>query len=94
MKTSRFRYFGSWLFNLFIRLTLWTPIKDNLSGFLAFKREILDRLPGRDIFYGYGGLFVSDCSITPAGPDWSSRKCPWSMSSAWAEKARRISVAN
>lgn len=58
MKTSRFRYFGSWLFNLFIRLTLWTPIKDNLSGFLAFKREILDRLPGRDIFYGYGDYCI------------------------------------
>lgn len=58
MKTSKIRYWGSGVFNLFIRLTLRTPIKDNLSGFLAFKREILSRLPGEKIFFGYGDYCI------------------------------------
>jgi dolichol-phosphate mannosyltransferase len=58
MKTSRFRYLGSWIFNLFIRSVLWTPIKDNLSGFLILKKEVFSRLRNRPIFYGYGDYCI------------------------------------
>ena len=59
MKTSRFRYLGSWVFNIFIRLVLGSPIKDNLSGFLVFKkRGGWLRLKNKAIFYGYGDYCI------------------------------------
>lgn len=58
MKTSRFRYWGSWVFNVFIRLTLGSRVKDNLSGFLVCKREVITRLKDYAIFYGYGDYCI------------------------------------
>lgn len=58
MKTSRFRYLGSWVFNIFIRLVLGSPIKDNLSGFLVLKREVLDQIKNKAIFFGYGDYCI------------------------------------
>jgi len=58
MKTSRLRYLGSWVFNVFIRLVLGSPVKDNLSGFLVFKREVLDQVKNKAIFYGYGDYCI------------------------------------
>jgi len=54
MKTSRLRYWGSWVFNGFIRLVLGSPVKDNLSGFLVLKKEVVTQLKNQVIFYGYG----------------------------------------
>jgi len=58
MKTSRLRYLGSWVFNIFIRLVLGSPIKDNLSGFLVLKREVVSQLKNHYIFYGYGDYCI------------------------------------
>lgn len=58
MKTSRFRYLGSWVFNVFIRLVLGSPIKDNLSGFLVLKKEVVSKLKNQVIFYGYGDYCI------------------------------------
>jgi len=58
MKTSRFRYLGSWIFNVFIRLVLGSPIKDNLSGFLVFKKEVISKLQNKGIFFGYGDYCI------------------------------------
>ncbi len=58
MLTSRFRYWGSYAFNLLIRLVLCTPVHDHLSGFLAVRREVLERLQGEKIFYGYGDYCI------------------------------------
>jgi dolichol-phosphate mannosyltransferase len=58
MKTSRLRYWGSWCFNVFIRLILGSPIKDNLSGFLVLKKQVVAQLGGKDIFYGYGDYCI------------------------------------
>lgn len=58
MKTSRLRYRGSWVFNIFIRLVLGSPVKDNLSGFLVLKREVVTQLKNRSIFYGYGDYCI------------------------------------
>jgi dolichol-phosphate mannosyltransferase len=58
MKTSRFRYLGSWIFNVFIRVVLGSPIKDNLSGFLVLKKEMVSKLKNRVIFYGYGDYCI------------------------------------
>lgn len=58
MKTSRLRYWGSWVFNIFIRGVLGSPIKDNLSGFLVLKKEVVTRLKEHRIFYGYGDYCI------------------------------------
>jgi dolichol-phosphate mannosyltransferase len=58
MKTSRLRYWGSWCFNVFIRLILGSPIKDNLSGFLVFKKSVVNRLKDKPVFYGYGDYCI------------------------------------
>jgi dolichol-phosphate mannosyltransferase len=58
MLTSAFRYWASYAFNILIRVVLGLRIHDNLSGYLAFRRGILERLdPGR-VFYGYGDYAV------------------------------------
>lgn len=58
MKTSRLRYWGSWVFNIFIRGVLGSPIKDNLSGFLVIKKAVISRLKTYRIFYGYGDYCI------------------------------------
>ncbi|HNX85706.1 MAG TPA: glycosyltransferase [Bacteroidales bacterium] len=58
METSRFRYLGSKLFNRFIRYMLSVRTTDNLSGFFAFRKEILDSVDPTEIFYGYGDYFI------------------------------------
>lgn len=58
MNTSRLRYLGSWVFNVFIRLILGCPVKDNLSGFLVLKKEVILRLKKQPIFYGYGDYCI------------------------------------
>lgn len=58
MMTSRFRYFGSYLFNLMVRIILFMPVRDNLSGFLAFKRGVIKGFDLERIFYGYGDYCI------------------------------------
>jgi dolichol-phosphate mannosyltransferase len=58
MLTSAFRYWGSYAFNILIRVVLGLRIHDNLSGYLAFRRGLLDRLPADQVFYGYGDYAV------------------------------------
>jgi dolichol-phosphate mannosyltransferase len=53
-----FRYFSSLLFNLFIRVLLFTPIHDNLCGFFAMKRQTLQNFDLNYIFRGYGEYFI------------------------------------
>ena len=58
MLTSAFRYWASYAFNVFIRIVLVQRIHDNLSGYLAFRRNLLDRLDAKAIFYGYGDYAI------------------------------------
>jgi len=58
METSRFRYFGSKVFNKFVHYTLKMQTTDNLSGYYCFKKEVLDGLPAEKIFFGYGDYFI------------------------------------
>jgi len=54
MRTSRFRFWGSYAFNVWVRSTLGFWTHDNLSGYLAFRRAALAECPWERIFYGYG----------------------------------------
>lgn len=58
MLTSKFRYWASYAFNVFIRIALAQRIHDNLSGYLAFRRGLLARLDTGAIFYGYGDYAI------------------------------------
>ncbi|MFZ4562764.1 MAG: glycosyltransferase [Bacteroidales bacterium] len=58
METSRMRYIGSKLFNKFIHYTLLVKTTDNLSGYYAFNKKILDEVDPSTIFYGYGDYFI------------------------------------
>ena len=52
------RYKLSFLYNLFIRVTIRTQIQDNLSGFFAMRRDKLMVLNLDRIFRGYGEYFI------------------------------------
>ena len=58
MLTSAFRYWASYAFNILIRVILGLRIHDNLSGFLAFRKTLLDDLDGDGIFHGYGDYAI------------------------------------
>jgi dolichol-phosphate mannosyltransferase len=58
MLTSRFRYWGSYAFNILIRVVLGLRIHDNLSGYLAFRPALLRDLDARAVFYGYGDYAI------------------------------------
>lgn len=61
MPETPWRSFGSYLFNLYIRLLLQTKISDNLSGFLVVKKNILDKLTNQEkkaIFQGFGEWYI------------------------------------
>ena len=52
------RYKFSFLYNLFVRVTIRTQIQDNLSGFFAMRRDKLMVLNLDRIFRGYGEYFI------------------------------------
>ena len=47
----------SFFYNLILKLILKTQIQDNLGGYFCIKKKILNRLPRKKIFYGYGEYF-------------------------------------
>lgn len=58
MKGPQSRYWGSYLFNAFIKLMLGVRSNDNLSGFFAARRSLLTEMPLDRIFQGYGDYFI------------------------------------
>jgi dolichol-phosphate mannosyltransferase len=58
MELSRFRFLGSKIFNKFIHYILGVKTTDNLSGFYAFKKSILEQVRPESIFYGYGDYYI------------------------------------
>lgn len=56
---DQFRYFCSFIYNIFIRLMFRTQIQDNLSGFFAMYHAKLQEMDMWDsVFYGYGDYFI------------------------------------
>jgi dolichol-phosphate mannosyltransferase len=55
---DKFRYYSSFVYNLFIRLMFRTQVQDNLSGFFSIYRNHLMELDLDKIFYGYGDYFI------------------------------------
>ncbi|NQU83934.1 MAG: glycosyltransferase [Parcubacteria group bacterium] len=57
MEGPQFRYWGSYYFNLITRFFLGLKSRDNTSGYLLFKRSMLEGLDLTKIFQGYGEYF-------------------------------------
>ena len=55
--SSLLRYYLSYFYNIFLRVTLGTRLDDNLSGLFAIKRERMFELDFDKIFWGYGDYF-------------------------------------
>lgn len=55
---DRYRHYLSYLFNLFIRLYLGLPTRDNLSGFFATRKTHLKMHLSPWVFSGFGEYFV------------------------------------
>lgn len=55
---DKLRCFFSFLYNVFVRLVLRTPVQDNLSGFFSMGRDKLMQMGLDNIFKGYGEYFV------------------------------------
>ena len=58
MKGSQFRYWGSYLFNVFIKLILRIKTNDNLSGFFVISKQLIKSFNLEQIFKGYGDYFI------------------------------------
>ncbi len=54
---SSFRWWGSLIFNTWLRILLILPTQDNLAGFFCIKREKLESLDLDAIFRNYGDYF-------------------------------------
>ena len=55
---SRTRHLLSWIFNIFVRIMTGGQITDSLYGFLAIKRDVIERCNYDDIFWGYGDYCI------------------------------------
>jgi dolichol-phosphate mannosyltransferase len=55
---SRLRHLLSWFFNIFVRVITIGQITDCLYGFLAIKREVLEKCNFDKIFWGYGDYCI------------------------------------
>jgi len=58
MMDSRLRHILSWLFNVFVRMMTGGLITDSLYGYMAIRKEMLDKLNYDDIFWGYGDYCI------------------------------------
>jgi len=54
MEGAKIRWYASYMINLFIRTMLKLKTRENLSGFLAIKKEVLSHINLNKIFKGYG----------------------------------------
>lgn len=59
MMGSRLRYWGSYVLNLIIRFVLHLKTRDSLSGFVVFRRSLLDGLNKDRAFQGFGEFYIS-----------------------------------
>jgi len=55
---SKFRHISSWIFNIFVRILTKKLITDSLFGFIAIRREALERVNFDAVFWGYGDYCI------------------------------------
>lgn len=55
---EKWKYFCSWIFNIWIRLLTRNNFTDSLYGYFSIRREILEKLDFDKIFWGYGDYCI------------------------------------
>ncbi len=55
---NKLRNAFSLVFNLYLRILLGHHVHDNLSGFFAIKKNVLNQFTPQKIFYGFGDYFI------------------------------------
>ncbi len=55
---TRSRHLLSWFFNIFVRVMTGGKVTDSLYGFLAIKKELLNKVNFDDVFFGYGDYCI------------------------------------
>jgi dolichol-phosphate mannosyltransferase len=55
---TRSRHLLSWFFNIFVRIMTGGKVTDSLYGFVAIRKEQLNKLNFDNIFYGYGDYCI------------------------------------
>lgn len=58
LMSSRSRHILSWIFNIFVRSVTGKFITDNLYGFFAIRKEIIEKLDYDKIFWGHGDYCI------------------------------------
>jgi dolichol-phosphate mannosyltransferase len=58
MQGPAWRYWSSWLVNAMIRAASGSRVRDNTSGFLCLKRDVMAGLDADAIFVGYGDYCI------------------------------------
>lgn len=54
---NKLHFYCSYLYNIFLGFVLKTNIKDNTGGFFCVRKKVLNTLPFKKIFFGYGDYF-------------------------------------
>jgi dolichol-phosphate mannosyltransferase len=55
---TRLRHRASWLFNMFVRILTDKALTENLYGYYAIKRKIMEKLDYNKIFWGFGDYCI------------------------------------
>lgn len=55
---EKWRYYCSWIFNIWIRVMTRNKITDSLYGYFSIKKNILEKLDYDKIFWGYGDYCI------------------------------------
>lgn len=55
---NRSRHLLSWIFNIYVRIMTGGKITDSLYGFIAIKKEIIQKVNYDNIFFGYGDYCI------------------------------------
>ena len=55
---KRSRHLMSWFFNIFVRIMTGGKVTDSLYGYLAIRKESLDKINFDEVFWGYGDYCI------------------------------------
>lgn len=55
---SRLRHLLSWMFNIYVRIMTGGHITDSLYGFLALKKDVIEKINYDSVFWGYGDYCI------------------------------------
>ncbi len=55
---NRYRHSMSWIFNIFVRIMTGGKVTDSLYGFIAIKKDAIQKIKYDNVFWGYGDYCI------------------------------------